>query len=291
MRTAFWLTCVILAVELAGGWLSGSLALWSDASHVLTDLGAIGLSWYALRMAQRPPTARMTFGYQRTGILAALANAATLVLLAAGITSEAIRRLAHPAPVHGWALFAAAGVGLALNLYMGLTLHRAKDLNISSAALHMLSDAAASAAVLVSGAAMAVTRWYALDPLLSIAIALLTAASAVGIARRAGRILLEAVPPGIDVATIADVIRAVPGVVGVHDLHIWSLNAGQHALSCHVVLEGNPTLDHTQDIVRAIEQALRNEQISHVTIQPEDIHHLHDESLLCAVPGTQQPPR
>ncbi|MCL6549231.1 MAG: cation diffusion facilitator family transporter, partial [Alicyclobacillus sp.] len=154
MRTAFWLTLMILAVEAAGGWLSGSLALWSDASHVLTDLGAIALSWYAVRMSGRPATARMTFGYHRIGILAALANAVTLIVIAAVIASEAVRRLAHPAPVHGWALFAAAAVGLALNLYMGLRLHEAEDLNLSSAALHMLSDAAASAAVLLGGVVM-----------------------------------------------------------------------------------------------------------------------------------------
>lgn len=289
MRTAFFLTLLILAVEVTGGFISNSLALLSDAGHVLTDIAAISLSWYALRQSQKPPNERMTFGYHRTGILAALINAVSLIVIAIVIASEAYHRFAHPEPVHSTAMFLSAGVGLAVNLYLGLGLRGSDDINVKSAVLHMLGDAAASAGVIVGALVILLTGWYEIDPLLSVLIALLIASGAWRVLQQTVAILLESTPKGMELPRIADLMAGTPGVVGVHDLHIWSLTAGRHALSCHVVLNGNPTLNETQAIIHAIEHRLLHENIGHATIQPEDIHHLHDTSLLCCDNGTSIP--
>lgn len=285
LRRAFWWTLLIFAVEGLGGLLANSLALLSDAGHVLTDVAAIALSWYALRQSERPPTERMTFGYHRTGILAALANAVALILVAVVIAWEALLRLRHPVPVHSTWMFVSAAVGLIVNLSLGFSLHRHEDLGVRSAMLHMLGDALASAGVIVAGIFIAVTGWFWVDPVLSVVIALLIAGGAWRIVRQAVAILMESAPADLPLREIADVIESVPGVIGVHDLHLWSLAAGRHALSCHVVLDGNPTLEQTQQIVREIEHRLRHHRIDHATIQAEDIHHLHDSSLLCSDPG------
>lgn len=284
LRTALVLTFLILAVEVVGGVISNSLALMSDAGHVLTDVGAIGLSWYAMKQSQRPPTERMTFGYYRSGIIAAFVNASALVIIAVVILWEALQRFHAPETIHGPMMIISPAFGLVVNLYMGFRLRDSNDLNIRSAVLHMVSDALASAAVIVGGMAIFFTHWYLIDPLLSMVIAVLIAVGALKIVQQALSILLEGTPKDINPADIADVIKTVGGVVGVHDLHIWSLSAGVNALSCHVVLDGNPTLQETQSIVSRIEHKLLHENILHATIQAEDRNHLHDSSLLCCAP-------
>ena len=281
MRTAFFLTLLILVVEVVGGVLSNSLALLSDAGHVLTDIAAIGLSWYALKQSERPPNERMTFGYHRTGILAALVNAVSLIVIALVILGEAYRRFAHPQPVDSLPMFISAGVGFAVNLYMGLGMRGSEDINVRSAVLHMLGDAAASAGVIVGGIVILFTHGYVVDPILSVLIALLIGFGAWRVLQQTVSILLESTPEGMELPRIAKLITETPGVVGVHDLHIWSLTAGRHALSCHIVLDGNPTLNETQTIIQDIEHRLLHERIGHATLQPEDMHHLHDTSLLC----------
>lgn len=281
MRTAFFLTLVILVVEATGGFISNSLALLSDAGHVLTDIAAISLSWYALRQGQKPANERMTYGYDRTGILAALVNAVSLIIIAIVILWEAYHRFATPEPVQSTAMFVSAGVGLLVNLYMGLGMRGSEDINIRSAVLHMLGDAAASAGVIVGGIIILFTHWYVVDPILSVLIALLIAVGAWRVLQQTVSILMESTPRGIELPNVAELITSTPGVAGVHDLHIWSITAGRHALSCHVVLNGNPTLNETQSIIKNIEHKLLHERINHATIQPEDLHHLHDNSLFC----------
>ncbi|MCY0868992.1 MAG: cation diffusion facilitator family transporter [Firmicutes bacterium] len=285
MRIAFLLTLVILVVEVVGGILSHSLALWSDAGHVLTDLAAIGLSWYALTRSQKPADARMTYGYHRAGILAALTNGALLVLIAGVIVWQACARLEHPQPVAGGWMLAAAGVGLAINLVMALSLRGDHNLNVQSAVLHMLGDAAASAAVIVAGVVILVTHWYPVDPLLSAAISLLIAAGAVRMMRRASGILMEGAPTGVDTAAVARAVCATPGIVDVHDLHVWSIASGHNALSCHVVLDGTLTIAQSQVILRELEARLTRFGIGHVTVQTEDRGHPHVQALYCIEGG------
>lgn len=286
MKTAFFLTLVILIVEVGGGVISHSLALLSDAGHVLTDIGAIALSWYALKQSEKPSNQRMTFGYYRSSILAAFINGLTLILITVWILFEAYGRFRHPEVVAPAGMFVSAGVGLLLNLYMGLGMRGEGDLSVKSAVLHMLGDAAASAGVIVGGIVISFTHWYVIDPILSVLIAMLIALGAWRIVRQTVGILMEGTPEGFDFAQVVDIIKAVPGVEEAHDIHIWSIASGKNALSCHVVLDGNMTIRESQRVLRDMEDRLIHVGIGHVTIQTEDATHPHEDSELCA---TQEP--
>ncbi|KYP79790.1 cation diffusion facilitator family transporter [Ferroacidibacillus organovorans] len=281
MKKAFFLTFLILVVELIGGMLSHSLALLSDAGHVLTDIAAIGLSWFALKQSEKPPSGSMTFGYHRSGILAALINGITLILITLVILWEAYSRFHHPVNVTPTWMFISAGVGLLMNLYLGLGMRHDENINVRSAVLHMLGDAAASAAVILGGLIIAFTHWNLIDPILSVLIALLIAFGAWRIVKQTVSILMEGTPTGIEVGDIVETIRAVGGVHDVHDVHIWSITSGKNALSCHAVLDGGLTIRESQHILRDVEQALAHKNIGHVTVQIEDGDHPHDDSVLC----------
>lgn len=283
MGTAFFITLAILAVEVAGGVISNSLALLSDAGHVLTDVAAIGLSWYALKQAQKPPSHKMTYGYFRTGILAAFINAVSLIAIALVIGWEAYGRLAHPEPVGSTAMFVSAGIGLLANLYMGLGMRGASDLNVRSAVLHMLGDAAASAGVIVGGIIIAFTGWYIIDPLLSLAIAVLIAAGAWRLVKETVSILMESTPASINLEQVAKIMLDTDGVQEIHDIHVWGITTGRNALSCHLVVDGGLTVGEGQRVLREIEHKLYHMGIRHTTIQFEDESHPHERQLLCSL--------
>jgi cobalt-zinc-cadmium efflux system protein len=285
LRTAFWLTIAILLVEVAGGFLSHSLALLSDAGHVLTDVVALGLAWFAAGQAERPADARKTFGYHRTGILAAQVNAVTLFFIVAAIIYEAVRRLRAPEPVTPWVMFAAAGVGLLVNLYIGLGLRAegSESLSVRVAMLHVFGDVGAAVAVIAGGVVISVTRWYEADPLISLAIAALVAVGAWRILRASVDILMEATPRGVDMPRLADDLSAVRGVSGVHDLHVWSIAGGMHALSAHVQVADRPLSD-CDALLAMLNQLLRvRYHIEHTTIQMECVG-CSPSDLYCAWP-------
>src|SRR5205807_8401896 len=172
LRFAFFLTIIILAAELVGGIIGNSLALLSDAGHVVTDIFALGLAWFATVQAERPANARKTFGYHRVGILAALINAITLILVTVWILYEAVQRFQHPEPIQPLFMFASAGIGILVNLYIGFGLQKEKEnLNAKAAALHVFGDVGASVGVIVAGLIILLTGWTVVDPVLSVAIA------------------------------------------------------------------------------------------------------------------------
>lgn len=282
MKAAFLLTLLILVVEFTGGLLSHSLALLSDAGHVLTDIAAIGLSWYALRQAEKPSDERMTFGYYRSGILAALINGISLMLITFWILWEAFQRFQHPEPVQSTWMFVSAGVGLALNLYLGLGMRGDDNINVKSAVMHMLGDAAASAGVIVGGLVMLATKWYMVDPILSVLIAALIAFGAWRIVRQTLVVLMEGAPQGVSFQSVVAEIKTAAGVHDVHDVHMWCITSGRNALSCHLVLDGSLTIRECQSILRSLEHRLAHLGIGHVTIQMEDVDHPHGQSELCA---------
>jgi cobalt-zinc-cadmium efflux system protein len=272
LRTAVALTGVILAVELVGGLLSGSLALLSDAGHVFTDVVALGLAWFATHQAGRPASASNTYGYHRTGILAALANSVTLLLIVAAVAYEAVQRLQHPQAVTPWLMFVSAAVGIALNLYIafGLSADDAENLNVRAALLHVIGDVAASAGVIVGGLVIAVTHWYVVDPLISLAIAVLIARGAWRVLRETIDILMEASPRDLDVAQLARDMAEQPNVSDVHDLHVWSIAGGMHALSAHVQLRRDCPISACDGLLEAINRVLNARyRINHTTIQFE----------------------
>ncbi|WP_088225169.1 cation diffusion facilitator family transporter [Desulfosporosinus sp. FKB] len=281
MKLAFFLTLVILIVEVTGGFISHSLALLSDAGHVLTDIAAIGLSWYAIRQSRKPSDEGMTFGYYRAGVLAAFINAVTLVLITLWIFWEAYGRFRSPELVTPTWMFISAGVGLAINLYLGLGMRHDENINVKSAVLHMLGDAAASAGVIVGGIIIAFTKWYVIDPILSVLIALLIAFGAWRIIKQTVNILMEGTPAGIEIKKVHDTILSVNGIQKVHDLDVWTITDGRIALSCHTVVDTKTTIGEMQNLLRTVEHKLVHLGIGHVTIQPEDKSHPHDEAVLC----------
>lgn len=272
LRTAFFLSFAILGIELAGGILSHSLALLSDAGHVLTDLVALGLAWFATVQSQRPADASKTYGYHRTGILAALLNALTLILIVGCIGYEAIRRLQDPPTVTPTLMFVSAAVGIGINLYIGLGLRSSSEgsVNVRAAMLHVFGDVAASVGVIIAGIVILLTRWYAADAVISLAIAVLIAKGAWDVMRETIDILMESTPSDINIAQLVrDVVR-VPGVSDIHDLHVWSIAGGMHSLSAHLQIEGNRVLSECDALLGELNQVLATRyRITHTTIQFE----------------------
>ncbi len=264
------LSGIILVAEVVGGVASGSLALISDAGHVFTDMSAQILSLLALLFASRPATPRRTYGYQRLEILAALANGVVLVALAGGVGYAAYERLSAPVatPIDTGIMLPIAAIGLAANLAGVWLLHGAHTLNVRGAYLHVLSDTLASVAVVGGGIAIAIDPGLALvDPILGLVIAAIVVWSAVRLVREAVDILLEAVPANIDLERVRSDVEKVPGIENVHDLHIWTITSGLHALSAHIVVKD---LAGSDDLLRHVKELLvREHQISHSTLQIE----------------------
>lgn len=272
LRTAFLLSFVILAVELAGGLAAHSLALLSDAGHVMTDLVALGLAWFATLQAQRPADATKTYGYHRTGILAAMLNALTLILIVGYIAFEAVQRLRAPAEVTPTLMFVSAGVGIALNLYIGLGLRDsgAGNLNVRAAMLHVFGDVAASIGVVIAGLVILGTGWYAADAVISLLIAVLIAKSAWEVLRETIDILMESTPKNMNLAQLVRDLLRFPGVVDVHDLHVWSIAGGVNTLSAHLQIEGDVGLSTCDATLKEINALLAARYaIRHSTIQFE----------------------
>ncbi len=271
LRAAFGLTLLILGVEVAGGILSHSLALLSDAGHVVTDFFALGLAWFATVQANRPADERKTYGYHRVGILSALVNAATLLVIVAAIGYAAVQRFRHPEPTTPLIMALAASVGILLNLLiaLGLKAHAHGNLNARAALLHVLGDVGASVGVIVGAVIILATGWYQADPLISVAIAVLIARGAWRILRETTDILLEASPKGLNTSQmVRDMVRA-PGVTDVHDLHVWSIDGSRRALSAHVEVE-TTDLRVCDDLVRELNRMLEDSySIAHSTFQFE----------------------
>jgi len=265
---ALWLTLSFAGVEAVAGWWSGSLALISDAGHMLTDSTALGLAALAAWLAKRPPSPRHTYGLVRAEILAALVNAFIMLALIAFIVGEAIDRLGTPRTIDGGVVTLVAGIGLLINVAVAWRLSRGqRDLNTRAALLHVMGDLLGSVAAISAGLVIAFTGWTPIDPLLSLLVAGLILVSAWRLLGEALHVLLEAVPAHLDIEVVSRAMAAVPGVTAVHDLHIWTLSSGQIALSAHLDVESLATWP----AVLAAERALLMETyaIGHITLQPE----------------------
>ena len=268
LAVALALVLGFAVVELGASLLAGSLALLADAGHMFSDALALGLALFAAWLARRPATPERSFGWRRAEILAALANALVLVALGLWIVVEAVRRLGDPPTVEGGWVLAAGVVGLGVNLAAARVLHGAGDgLNVRAALLHVLADLASSVGVIVAALVVLATGWQGADPLVALLIGLLVLASTVGIVRESIGILLEGTPAGIDPRAVGVAMGASPGVVDVHDLHIWTITSGFPALSAHVLVE--PRAD-CHAIRRELEVLLRERfELTHTTLQVE----------------------
>lgn len=272
-RIALALGCTLafVVIEAVAGYWSNSLALLSDSVHNVTDAIALGLSWYALRLTARPANSQKTFGYHRAGILVALANSATLVLIALGILREAYLRFLSPAAVEANILIGVGLLAVAINLGTAWLVKQGSDhdLNLHSAFTHLMGDVASTIGAVIAGIVIAFTGLNWFDPLVSVLIGALILRAAWGILQEAVNILLEGTPQDLDMPVLVRDLQAVSGVRGVHDLHAWSITQNLRALSAHIVTGEVSPGAHAQ-IRRAVNKVLsHNYNITHVTLQLE----------------------
>jgi cobalt-zinc-cadmium efflux system protein len=266
LRATALLTLGFALVEAVGGWWTGSLALLSDAGHMLTDAAALGLGALAAWMARQPPSGRHSYGLGRAEVVATLVNAAAMLAIVAAIAYEAFARFKTPSPVNGWVTALIAAAGLGLNLWVMQKLH-GRDMNTRAARVHVVGDALGSVAALVSGAVIALSGWTPIDPIASLAICVLIGFSALRLLRESIHALMEGVPSGLSVEAIGGEMAHVEGVLSVHDLHVWTLSGSRTALSAHVVVCSMAQWER----MRGELQARLHEKfaIDHVTLQPE----------------------
>ncbi|HEY7405892.1 MAG TPA: cation diffusion facilitator family transporter [Candidatus Angelobacter sp.] len=272
LRYSLLATFAYVLITLIAGIQSHSLALLSEAGHNFTDLLALLLSWVAVFIQTRPPSATKTFGYHRAGVLAAFVNALTLVAISFYIFYEAILRIHSPVQVHSKTMIWVAVIGVVMNGVISWVLFKAaRDLNIRSAFIHQLGDTLSTAAVIVGGWAILWTGRTWIDPALSIGIACLILWSSYGIIRETLNILLEGAPRGLSAEHVSAVLSKIDGVRDVHDVHVWSLGSDTHALSCHIRID-DITVSESQIILRRVTQLLASTyHIDHTTIQLENV--------------------
>ncbi len=271
LKIALVIVLVIMVAEVIGGILSNSLALLGDAGHMLVDALALGLSLFAITIARRPATPTRTYGYHRVEIMAALANGTTLVLVSLYIFYEAYQRFLNPPLVQVPLMLVVATIGLIANLAGIMLLKGAshKSLNIKAAFWHIVGDTISSVGVIVAGVIIAVTGWYVVDPVIAVFIGGIILWGATRLVRESADILLEAVPRHIQVDRVIETIKSVSGVEEVHDIHIWTITSGIHALSAHLRIE-DQTVSRSAEIVATVNQHLaRYFDIRHTTLQLE----------------------
>jgi cobalt-zinc-cadmium efflux system protein len=267
LAVALGLTASYTVVEVVGGFVAGSLALLADAVHMLSDNVALALALVAAWLAAKPATSERTFGYKRAEVLAALANGVLLVALAIWIFVEAVMRLRDPGDVLGGWMLGIALVGIVVNVAAGLVLSRARtdSLNVEAALRHVFADLLGSLGVAVAAVVILATGWVRADPLVSILIGVLVLASAWSVVRDSTSILLESTPRGIDADALGRRLASFPGVVEVHDLHVWTITSGFPALSAHVLVRPG---DDCHERRRQLERLLYSEfGIEHTTLQ------------------------
>jgi cobalt-zinc-cadmium efflux system protein len=289
LALAVVLTLAFVIGEAISGFVGHSLALLSDAGHNFADAAALAFSWYALWIAKKPSNRGMTYGYHRVGILAALVNAGSVCAIALLIIAAATDRLRHPQPVAGGLMVIVAAVAIGLNVLIGIWLHAGakNDLNVRSAYLHMLGDALSAFGVVLAGIIVILTRAQIADVMVSFLIAVLILWTSWGVLKESITVLLEATPVGIDMQRVEQTIQAVPGVLGIHDLHVWTVGPGAIAASLHFRI-AEQTVREGQQILRGVAEKLAHDfRINHSTVQIEVEGHCRDEMYCCIEPAAE----
>ena len=275
-----------MLAEAVGGWLSNSLALLADAGHMLTDVAALALTMAAIWFGTRPATARKTFGFYRLEILAAFVNGIALVLLSLWVIYQAVSRWRSPPEINGISLTAIAAGGLLVNVVAAGLLHtrHKDDLNMRGAWLHVMSDLVGSIAAIAAGAMILVFGWFWADPLCSILISLIIIFSAWRLIMDSVNVLLEGTPAHISLADVEATILQTDGVSGVHDLHVWTISSGLHALSAHI--SHGPSIGQAELLASVRERLNSGFSIDHLTIQMETLDHKSEAIYICTT-GTK----
>lgn len=273
-----------MIVEVIGGVLTNSLALLSDAGHMLSDAISLAVALAAFKMGEKAADSARTFGYRRFEILAAVFNGVTLIVIAVFIVVEAAGRFVNPPEVATTGMLIIAVLGLIINIIVAKILMSGDthdNLNMKGALLHVFGDLLGSVAAIVAALSIMFFGWGFMDPLASVIVAILITVSAFRILRQSLNVLMEGVPDNIDVDTVINKINNVEGVEDAHHLHLWSISSGMNAMSVHVVVNGTLKVHETQKIIQRIDEQMKHENIEHVTVQVECKHHDHDDALLC----------
>jgi cobalt-zinc-cadmium efflux system protein len=288
LKITLVLVLVIMVAEVIGGILSNSLALLSDAGHMLTDALALGLSLFAMNLARRPATSTRTYGYHRAEIMAALANGTVLILVSVYIFYEAYQRFFASPAVKSPLMLVVAGIGLVANLIGMFLLRRGSrgSINVRAAFWHIIGDTMSSVGVIIAGAIIFFTGWYLADPILAVVIGIIILWGAVRIVRESVDILLESVPGHVEIEKVTAAVKAVPGVADLHDVHVWTITSGIYALSAHLSIP-DQTVSQSCDIVTKVNQVLAgNFNITHTTLQLEC--QSCPTGLVCNLPQSNQ---
>lgn len=274
-----------MIVEAIGGFLTNSLALLSDAGHMLSDSISLGVAVLAFTLGEKVANYSKTYGYKRFEILAAVLNGVTLLLISIYIFYEAFQRFTNPPEVASTGMLMVATIGLLVNIFVAWLLMRGGDtkdnLNIRAAFLHVLGDLLGSVGAVTAALLIMFFGWGWADPLASVIVAILILVSGWRVTKDAVHVLMEGTPKNVDIDDIIKTMENVSDVKSIHDLHVWTITSGQNALSCHVVVDGSLSVRETQMILRTIESRLEQKGIGHVTIQMENNEHPHEDSLIC----------
>ncbi|MDP1396268.1 cation diffusion facilitator family transporter [Lysinibacillus capsici] len=274
-----------MVVEAIGGFLTNSLALLSDAGHMLSDSISLGIAMLAFMFGEKAASYSKTYGYKRFEILAAVLNGITLIGIALFIFYEAIERFTNPPEVATTGMLIISIIGLFVNILIAWIMMRGSDtkdnLNMRGAFLHVLSDMLGSVGAIVAALLIMFFGWGWADPLASVIVALLVVRSGYHVTKASIHVLMEGTPSNVDVQEIIQLIEQTDGIESIHDLHIWTITSGTNALSCHAVVNDQLKIAESEHILRKIEHNLQHKGIKHVTIQLETSLHRHDNSILC----------
>ncbi len=286
LAIALVLTAIFVLVEAGAGFFANSLALLTDAAHNLTDVIALALSWYAVRLTLQPSNSQKTYGYHRAGILVALLNSTTLVLISIGIFYEAYQRFLSPPGVKAGVMVGVGLVAVTVNALTAWLVQRGSehDLNLRSAFVHLMGDVASTVGAVIAGAIIYFTQAEWLDPLVSVLIGVLILYNAWGIVRETVEILLESTPRDLDMETMVEDIKKVDGVLGVHDLHVWSLTQELRTMSAHI-LTADVSISSGSAIQGRVNELVSNRyKIAHATLQLECVD-CEPDALYCDLNG------
>ncbi|WP_174612796.1 cation diffusion facilitator family transporter [Virgibacillus ihumii] len=285
LMISFIIITAYMIIEAVGGFITNSLALLSDAGHMLSDSVSLGVGLIAFAMGEKVANYSKTYGYKRFEILAAFFNGVTLMAIALYIFYEAFQRFTSPHEVASVGMLIIAIIGLIVNIVVAWILMRGdtdENLNLRAAFLHVLGDLLGSVGAIVAALLIMFFNWGWADPLASIIVAALVLISGWKVTKDAVHVLMEGTPKNVELDEVINTIENVQGVHGIHDLHVWSITSGQNALSCHAVVDGSLNIKESQNLLRYIEEQLEQKGIGHVTIQLENKEHPHDESLMCS---------
>lgn len=287
LMISFIIITVYMIIEVFGGFITNSLALLSDAGHMLGDSISLGVGILAFTLGERVANYSKTYGYKRFEILAAVFNGVTLVIIALYIFYEAYQRFSDPPEVASTGMLIIATFGLLVNILVAWILMRGGDteenLNLRAAYLHVLGDLLGSVGAVGAALLIMFFNWGWADPLASVIVAALVLVSGWRVTKDAIHVLMEGTPKNVDLDDIIKTMENVQGVLGIHDLHVWSITSGQNALSCHAVVDGNLTIHESQILLQSVEHELGHKGIGHVTIQMENEDHSHEDSLMCQI--------